>query len=317
MKISIVCPVYRCDKCLVELHERLTEVLRCICGDSYEIIFIEDCGEDDSWHVIESLASSDTHVRGIQLSRNFGQHHSITAGLDICDGEWAVILDCDLQDDPGDIAKLWGKAQDGFDVVNARRANRRDAGWKQLSSRLFHIIFRRLSGVIYDPQVANFRIISRRAIDAYNQMRETSRSLGAQLQWLGFPTGYIDVPHQSRFDGTSSYDLASLTRLALTTIMSYSNMPLRMSIAIGLLIASGAAAASVWVMIRTVIWKVPVEGWASLMVSIWFLGGAIIANIGIVGLYIGKIYDETKRRPLYAVAKAVNCDLATNGTALN
>lgn len=309
MMISIVIPVYKAKACLVPLHERLTAALLSLKNvDDYEILLVEDCGHDGSWEIIQELASCDPRVRGAQLSRNFGQHHTITAGLTLCRGDWAIIMDCDLQDKPEEISRLWEKAQEGFDVVSARRGKRRDPYWKRLTSRIYHIVLERLSGLSYDPQVANFRIISRKVIDAYLSMQETSRSFGAQVQWLGFPTAYIDVRHESRHEGKSSYTLRRLVALAVDSIISFSNKPLRFSVGIGLTIFLVSGCLSIYLVIRHLFWSIPVEGWASLMVSLWFLGGMIIANLGILGLYIGKIYDETRRRPIYVIAKKVNLD---------
>jgi len=307
MRLSIIIPVYHCEGCLARLHQRITQTINRLNGvTDYEIIFVEDCGQDGSWETIEILANKDVHVRGIQFSRNFGQHHSITAGIELCKGDWAVVMDCDLQDRPEDIALLWKKAQAGYDIVNARRQQRQDSWWRKMTSRLYHIIFQWLCGLSYDPQVANFRIISRKVISAYNTMQESSRAFGAQIQWLGFPTGYIDVQHDTRHEGKSAYTFKKLLYLAVEVISSYSNKPLKLSIGLGIAISFLAAMASIWIIIRTFYWGIPVQGWASLMVSIWFLGGVIIANLGIVGLYIGKIYDETRKRPIYVISKRVN-----------
>jgi len=307
MVLSIIIPVYHCEKCLVPLHERIVQTVNTLDNISdYEIIFVEDGGQDGSWETIEMLAKQDKHVRGIQLSRNFGQHHSISAGIELCKGDWAVVMDCDLQDCPEDIVHLWKKAQEGYDVVNARRQARQDSWWRRSSSHLYHIILEWLSGLSYDPQVANFRIVSRKVISAYNSMQETSRTFGGQVQWLGFTTAYIDVQHESRYEGKSAYTFRKLFGAAIEVITSYSNKPLKLSIGLGIAISFFAAMASIWIMIRAFYWGIPVIGWASLMVSIWFLGGIIIANLGIIGLYIGKIYDETRKRPIYVISKRVN-----------
>lgn len=306
MMLSIIIPVYHCQDCLTLLSERIVQTIN-VLNDitDYEIIFVEDCGQDNSWEVIETLANQDAHIRGIQLSRNFGQHHSIAAGIELCRGDWAVVMDCDLQDRPEDIAYLWQKAQEGYDVVNARRQRRQDSWWRKMTSRLYHIIFEWLGGLSYDPQVANFRIISKKVIAAYNAMPETTKAFGAQIQWLGFLTGYIDVQHDNRYKGESSYTFRKLLHLAVEVITSYSNKPLRFFIGLGIAISFVAVIASIWMIIQ-VFWGIQVEGWASLMVSIWFLGGVIITNLGIIGLYIGKIYDETRKRPIYVISKRVN-----------
>jgi len=256
---------------------------------------VEDCGGDGSWELISQLASNDLHVKGITLSRNFGQHHAITAGMDLCTGDWVVVMDCDLQDDPSAIVKLWEKAKEGYDVVNVRRQKRKDSFVKIVRSRMYHV-----------PQVANYRIMNRKVVDTYNAMREGSRVLGAQIHWLGFKTASIDIPHETRHSGKSSYTLRKLFAMALDVAVSYSNKPLHISIMTGLIISFSSAGVALWFFIRNLIWKIPVAGWTSLMVSVWFLGGIIIANLGVIGIYIGKIYDETKHRPIYVIDKKVN-----------
>jgi dolichol-phosphate mannosyltransferase len=307
MKLSVIIPVYRCRDCLWTLHERLRAVLSDLPGSTgYEIVLIEDCGGDGSWEVIEAIAHSDPNVVGLKLSRNFGQHHAISAGLDCCTGDWAVVMDCDLQDPPEDIRLLWEKAQEGFDVVNGRRHQRQDRLWKRTTSRTYHFLLEWLSGLSYDPSVANFRIVSRSVIDALKTMRESTRSFGAQTQWLGFRTAYVDISHGARFAGQSSYTFRKLVKMAFETAISYSNKPLKISVGLGLTLAFFSFVTAIFYLVRALFWRIPVEGWASLMVSLWFIGGIVIANIGIVGLYIGKIYDEVRHRPIYVVAKSLN-----------
>lgn len=307
MTLSIIIPVYNCERCLVPLHERIVRTISTLDDiTDYEMIFVEDGGQDGSWKTIEMLAHRDNHVRGIQFSRNFGQHCSITAGIELCKGDWVVVMDCDLQDRPEDIANLWKKAQEGYDVVNARRQERQDSWWRKTTSRLYYVIFEWLSGLSYDPQVANFRIVSRKVISACNSMQETSRAFGAQVQWLGFATSYIDVQHESRYEGKSAYTFKKLFGVAIEVITSYSNKPLKFFIGLGFFILFCAAIASIWIAIRAFYWEIPVLGWASLMASIWFLGGVIIVNLGIIGIYIGKIYNETQKRPIYVISKRVN-----------
>jgi hypothetical protein len=159
----------------------------------------------------------------------------------------------------------------------------------------------------YDPKVSNFRIMSRKVVDAHSLMREESRNLGAQIHWLGFRVGYLDVQHDSRHSGETSYSSMRLIALALDVALSYSNKPLYFAIGAGLAMSLVSAVFATWFLIRNLFWKIPVEGWASLMVSLWFLGGFILANMGVIGIYIGKIYTEGEKRPVYVVAERVNC----------
>ncbi len=307
MKLSIISPIYHSINSIIPLYEQITGSIKSISDFSdYEIIMVEDCGGDGSWELINKLAVNDVHVKGIKLSRNFGQHHAITAGMDLCTGDWVVVMDCDLQDDPSAIAKLWEKAKEGYDVVNVRRKERKDSFIKKTRSRLYHVFFRWLTGFSYDPQIANFHIMSRKVVDTYKTMRESFRGINIQIHWLGFSTSSIDFPHMPRYDGKSSYTLGKLLALALDVAVSYSNKPLHISIMIGLIISFSSMGIALWFFIRQLIWKIPITGWTSLIVSIWFLGGCIIANLGVIGIYIGKIYNETKHRPIYVIDKKVN-----------
>lgn len=304
MKLSVVIPVYEAEDCLRELHTRLATTFgRMTDPTEFELILVEDCGGDRSWELIREIAAIDPRVVGVKLSRNFGQHRAISAGLDVCTGDWVVVMDCDLQDPPEEIPRLWHEAQAGYDVVNARRGGRRDTLWRRCSSRAFHFVLESLSGLRYDPDVANFRIMSRTVVDAYRSMPEFRRLLGVQIQWLGFPTSSIEATHAPRFAGRSSYSLAKLFGLAVDAIVTYSNKPLRLSIGFGVVFVLISIVASTWIFVRAAVWGIPVEGWASLMVSLWFLGGAIMANLGVIGLYLGYVFDECKRRPVYVVAQ--------------
>lgn len=298
--ISVIIPVYKAEDCLHELYRRLVPALESVSQD-FEIVMVEDCGGDRSWGIIRELAKADPRVRGIQFSRNFGQHYGITAGLDHCSGDWAVVMDCDLQDAPESIPALYAKAQEGFDVVLARRMMRKDGLRKTLGSRLFYKVFGWLADMDYDPEVGNFRIISRKVIDSCNSMRENLRFFGGMIDWLGFPTAKIDSEHGERFAGETSYTFASLLKLASNTIIAYSDKPMRLSVQFGFAMAILAFMAGIGLLIYASLNEVPIMGWSSLIVSLYFIGGVIIANLGIIGIYLAKAFEETKKRPLYVV----------------
>jgi len=298
--LSVVIPVYKAEDCLHELYRRLVPALEEITTD-FECIMVEDCGGDRSWEIICELAREDSRIRGLQFSRNFGQHYGITAGLDHCNSDWAIVMDCDLQDAPEAIPELYARAQDGYDVVLARRIMRKDATHKLLASRVFYKLFGFLADMDYDPRIGNFRIISRNVINACCNMRENLRFFGGMVDWLGFPTATIDVEHGTRFAGETSYTFSGLWRLAIDTIIAYSDKPLRLSIRLGFAIAGAALIAGIGFLAYASIHSVPVMGWSSLIISLYFLGGIIIANLGIIGIYLGKTFDETKKRPLYII----------------
>lgn len=300
MHISVVIPVYKAEGCLHELYRRLLATLEKITAD-FEIILVEDCGGDRSWAIIGELAQADPRIRGIQFSRNFGQHYGITAGLDHCTGDWVVVMDCDLQDRPEEIPRLYAKAQEGYEVVLARRGRRQHALVKRLASRLFYSALNYLADMRYDAEVGNFRIVSRKVVLCYRQMRENLRFFGGLVDWMGFPTASINVEHAERYAGETSYDFAKLWKLGIETIIAYSDKPLRLSIRFGFLMSLASFLFAVKIAVEALTVQSPVMGWSSLMVSLYFLGGLIISLLGIIGLYLGKTFDESKRRPLYIV----------------
>jgi len=298
--ISVVTPVYRAEGCLEELYRRLLAALSGITQD-FEIIMVEDCGGDRSWEIIQGLARRDARGKGIQFSRNFGQHYGITAGLDYCDGDWVVVMDCDLQDRPEEIPRLYARAREGYDVVLARRGRRSDGAAKRLASWLFYRLFSWLADIDYDSQTGNFRIVSRKVVASFCQMREQLRFFGGQVKWMGFPTAAIEVRHDERYAGPSTYTAAKLWRLAAETIVAYSDKPLRLSVRFGFVLALLAFCYGIYIIVRALLYGSPITGWSSLIASIYFIGGIIIAILGVIGIYLGKAFDEAKKRPLYIV----------------
>lgn len=299
--ISVVVPVYKGEDCIEELYRRLKETLTPI-SPEFELVLVEDCGGDYSWEMIKALAKRDPRVRGFQFSRNFGQHYGITAGMDHARGDWVVVMDCDLQDRPEEIPALYQKAQEGFDVVIALRGRRQDPLWKRATSRIYFRLFNYLAELDYNPEAGNFRIISRRVAASYRTMRENLRLFGALITWMGFKTGYVRVAHGERFEGQSTYTLGKLFKLAFETIIAYSDKPLRLAVQFGTLISLLAFVAGLYVLEKALFQGHPVAGWSSMMVSLYFLGGIIIAILGIIGVYLGKTFDEVKHRPLYIIA---------------
>ncbi|RON45318.1 glycosyltransferase family 2 protein [Pseudomonas frederiksbergensis] len=304
-QISVVVPVYKAENSLDELYTRLKTSLEKTSPD-FEILLVEDCGGDRSWQIIERLAAADPRVRGIQLSRNFGQHYGITAGLDACLGQWVVVMDCDLQDRPEEIPRLYAKAQEGYDIVLALRGKRNDPLMKRAASWMFYKTFSYLADFEYSGDSGNFRIISRKVVDNLCQMREQLRFFGALVHWLGFSTTGIEVEHAARFEGKSTYTFSKLWDLAMETILAYSDKPLRLAVKLGFTMALLSFFYGAYLLGATLIHGAEVPGWTSLMVSLFFIGGVIISIQGVVGIYIGKTFDETKKRPLYIVGRTTN-----------
>ncbi|MDD2700483.1 MAG: glycosyltransferase family 2 protein [Sideroxydans sp.] len=260
--ISIVVPVYKAEDCLRELYLRLKSSLSAITED-FELLLIEDCGGDQSWEIIGKLALEDTRVRGFQFSRNFGQHYGITAGLDHCDGDWVIVMDCDLQDRPEEIPRLYAKAQEGFDVVLARRGRRSDPAMKRLMSSIFYTVFRYLAETDYDGEVGNFRIISRKVVLSYRGMREQLRFFGGLVSWMGYSAVSIDVQHDERFAGETTYTFRKLWKLASETIVAFSDKPLRLAVRFGFVISSLAFAYGAYIVYRVLMHGVPIPGWTA------------------------------------------------------
>jgi len=298
--ISIVTPVYGCIQSLPHLYERLVQTLSNI-DENFEIIMVDDNSPDGAWQTIQTLAQQDPRLKGLKLSRNFGQHRAIRAGLDFVQGNWVVVMDCDLQDKPEEIQKLYNKAQEGYDVVWGARVKRQDASMKKLGSKLFHKVYNYFTEQDKDETIANFSIVSHKVIDKLNQMREQNFNFPLFVNWLGFKVTQIDIEHMSRAEGESSYTFSKLVNMAIDNIVAQSNKPLRLSIKFGFTVSLLSMVFGFYLVGKYFITGVPVAGWTSVMVSIYFIGGLLFANLGLLGLYVGKIFDETKERPLYVV----------------
>lgn len=306
-EISVVIPVYGCKAALPELCSRLNAAITTITED-YEIILVEDHCPQNSWEAIVPLCKQDSRIKGIRLSRNFGQACAIAAGIDECIGNWVVVMDCDLQDPPEVIPLLYNKAKEGFDVVFARRNNRKDSKLTLFLSRAYYKTYSYFVDAKVDPQIGNFSIASRTVIDNFCKMREHSRAYQLFISWLGFNQTYIDIESQERHSGKSSYNLRKKLKFASVLILSHSNKPLILTIRLGLLVAF----ISLLIMLALIISKIAgydyLTGWLSSMVSIYLVGGLLMSSIGISGLYIGNIYTESKNRPIYVVAEEINIE---------
>jgi glycosyltransferase involved in cell wall biosynthesis len=307
-KLSIVAPVFREAAVLLELYARIWAAVLPITED-FEIVLVSDGGNDDSWRVISELGAADRRVKGIKFTRNFGQHLAISAGLDACDGDWVVVMDSDLQDRPEVIPDLYAKAQQGYEVVFVSRIDRPESWIYQFAARLFYRAFRMLANTSYDPAHGNFSIISRRVVERYRSMGETLRFYGGILDWLGFERASIEAAHGERFAGQPGYNLRKRVGLAVQIILAHSDRPLHLSVLFGLIISLWSGATGCYMIIRSVFFEqYSVEGWTSLMVSVFFMGGIILLVLGIIGIYIGKIFNEIKGRPLYVVGDSVGFD---------
>ena len=297
--LSVVSPVYRAEATVGELVRRLVAALDPL--GSFEIILVDDRSPDASWACIQAEAAADPRVRGLRLSRNFGQHRAITAGLDQCRGEWVVVLDCDLQDRPEEIPALLAEAHRGYDLVLARRINRQDAWGKKLLSHLFYRVLAFLTDAPQDPAVGNFGLYHRRVIAAVLAMRESIRYFPTMVRWVGFRPGYLAVAHAPRADGPSRYRLSQRLRLSLDVLLANSDKPLRLTVQAGLLLSGGAFLFVPITLVRYWTGQISQPGYTSLILSVWFFAGLLLSVLGMVGLYIGKTFEQVKQRPLYVL----------------
>jgi len=302
--ISIVSPVYRAEKILPILVSEINLVMERI-GEDYEIILVDDRSPDNSWEVMKVLSSQNSKIKSIRLSRNFGQHSAIFAGLTRAKGDWVVVMDCDMQDQPKEIAKLYKKALEGYDIVLGQRENRKDKFLKKLTSRLFYKVFNYLSGANFDNNVANFGIYHQKTIKSILDMKDYVKFFSLFINWIGFKSISIPIEHGEREEGKSTYSVGRLFKQAFNVIISFSDKPLRLFINFGLSISVLSFIVGIYYLYLALTGKIAQPGFSSLILSIWFLSGIIISGIGIVGVYLGKTFDQAKGRPTFIIDEEV------------
>ncbi len=304
-KLSVVSPVYGTPSLIPELCRRLHESLQRFTED-YEILLVFDCSPDDGWSRIQAECEHDSRVKGIKLSRNFGQHYAITAGLERASGDWMVVMDCDLQDRPEEIQRLYELALEGHDIVFARRRDRKDGFVKKLCSRAFYATFSYLTNTRQDARIGNFGVYRTSVIQAILSMRDYVRYFPTMAQWVGFRSTTLEVEHAERSEGRSNYSWGQLFRLAFDTIIVFSDKPLRLVVQFGAVICLLTLIVTIVYLIQYIVGQITVTGFASLFLSIWFFGGIMIFLLGVVGMYLGKTFDQTKHRPTYIVDETEN-----------
>jgi glycosyltransferase involved in cell wall biosynthesis len=303
--LSVVVPVYGCEGCLEELCSRIAATITRL-TKTFEIILVCDGSPDRSWVRIRELALHDSRIKGIRLTRNYGQHYAISAGIEHACGQWIVVMDCDLQDIPEEIAALYQKANEGYDLVFAQRVGRQDTWLKRFLSKAFYRVLSYLTGTRYDASTANFGIFSSRAVAEVNAMPERSRFFPLMVRWAGYRITLLPVTHAPRRSGNSAYNLRKSIRLALEIVLSYSDKPLRLLAKLGLLFSAAAFLLVLFSLYRYLDGAVAVAGYTSIIASIWLLGGIVICGVGVVGLYVGRVFNDIKGRPYYAVDEYLN-----------
>jgi dolichol-phosphate mannosyltransferase len=303
-EICVVAPIYNEEQTISEFVKQVTNTLSQISID-YEIILIDDGSKDSSWGKIKKEVVSNSKVRGIKLSRNFGHHYAISAGLHKANAKWTVVMDSDLQDRPDVIKDLYSKAKEGYEVVFVSRINRPESFGYLFLQKLFYKLLNLFSGLKFNSRQANFSIIEDKVVNAFRQFPENSRFYGSTIKWLGFITTEINAPHGTRFSGKPSYTFKKRVKLALDIILSFSDRPLKFAIYFGTFMALIAIIISVWIVWGALNDEFVVLGWASLMASIFFVGGSILIVLGILGTYLGRVFNEVKNRPLYVISDEI------------
>lgn len=302
-EISVVIPVYGCEACLVALHQRLTEVLKNLVSE-YEIIFVDDCGKDNSWYILEDIAKQDHQIKVFRLSRNFGQHAAITAGLSQSLGNWVVVMDCDLQDPPENIPYLYEEAIKGFDVVLAKRKEKKHPGFRKVTAKLYFKILNFFSDNNLDGEYGSFSIISRKVVNSFLKIKDIKRHYLFVLHWLGYKTSALEYKHSERYSGKSSYSFTRLLTHALEGVFFETTKLLYGIIYGGLLISClGFFLATYYIVLYFLDGSLP--GWTSLIVLILMMSGFILISIGVTGIYIGSIFEQVKDRPIFIIDQKI------------
>lgn len=304
--LSFVIPVYNEVEVLPELRCRLSNVLRNL-PCAVEIILVNDGSSDHSLELLTDWAEQDSQIVVLNLARNFGHQLALTAGLDYATGDAVVILDADLQDPPELVLDMISEYCRGYDVVYGKRVSRKgERSFKLVTAWIFYRLMRALIHPNLPADAGDFRLISRRCLDAVASMRETHRFLRGMICWVGFPQTAVEYVRDARFAGSTKYSLSKMLRFAWTAAISFSPLPLRISFAFGAVLAAIGMTQAVNALIRTMLGLYTVPGWTSLMVVLCLIGSAILVSIGVVGEYVGRIFEENKDRPLYVIADSIN-----------
>lgn len=299
IEYSVVIPVYNEEENIKELYNRLTEVISPL-SISYEIIFVDDGSKDSSWNIIEDLHKQNSDVKGIKLSRNFGQHIAIAAGIDNVNGEVVTIMDADLQTRPKDIPKAIAEYEKGYDVIWAVAEERKDGVIARYGAKIFYSIFNKLANIQIPRNIA-FMTFSSKAINAIKNFREKRRMLVGIYKDIGFKSTEILVKKEPRYAGSRKYNFRKKFLLALTGIVGYSKVPLRISMYLGIMVSTLSIIFGLIIVMRKILFQSMISGYASLITAITFIGGVQLLILGILGEYIGVMIDEVKNKPLYII----------------
>ena len=300
---SVVIPMYNEAEIVGEMHRRLAATMATL-GAPWEVVYVNDGSRDASLRIVEAMQHDDSHIAVVNLSRNFGKEVATTAGLDHARGDAVIVIDADLQDPPEVIPRLVATWRAGYDVVYAQRRKRNGDSWlKKATAAAFYRIMRNLGDVPLPENVGDFRLMSRRVVDAVQQLREHHRFMKGLFAWVGFPSTVVVYDREARGAGRTKWSYWKLWNLALEAITGFTVAPLKIATWLGLAVAAFAVAFGAQLILRTLVFGNPVAGYPSLMAVMLFLGGTQLVTLGIIGEYLGRVFDETKRRPLYLVER--------------
>ncbi|MBI5075466.1 MAG: glycosyltransferase family 2 protein [Nitrospirae bacterium] len=306
LKFSIVIPIYNEEENIPELYSRLTHALKEL--GSYEIIFVDDGSTDRSFPLLKEIAGNDRSVKLMKFSRNFGQHPAINAGFLQASGEYMVLMDADLQDDPADIKKLYDEIKEGYDIVFTQIENSETSLFKKFNSLIFHFIFARLSGANTPPNIGTFRMFTRKVLRSINRYHERRIVFGPLMAFVGFSRTYLKVRKNKRTKGVTNYSFLKLFQMAIDSLSTYTMVPLSFMIYSGFFIASMSFAIAMYFIVKKITLGIAVSGYASIIIAIFFLSGVILLSLGIVGDYIFRIYQEVLNRPRFLIDETLNID---------
>ena len=306
--VSIVSPVYQEEEGIEEFHRRLVASMEGIDDDlAFEVVYVNDGSKDRSLELLEKIAADDDRVRVVDLSRNFGHQVALSAGVDHAKGDAVVGIDSDLQDPPEVIPEMIQRWRDGFKVVYGVRISRAgETRFKLLTSKIYYGLMDRISEVPLPRQAGDFRLLDRKVVDVLDQMPERNRYVRGMVAWVGFPQCAVEYERDARFAGTTNYTLARMVRLALDGLTSFSDRPLRLATQLGVIVMALSFAVAAWTIVASLFdLGTSSRGWSSLMAVVLLLGGVQLLCIGVLGEYVGRVYRETKGRPLYVVNEVI------------
>jgi len=304
MILSIISPVYGAKDIIAELVNQIRLAVIPLNLD-YEIILIDDASPDNSWKIIEKLCAADHHIIGVRLSRNFGQHNAIAAGLELSKGDYVVVMDCDLQHNPKDIPRLLEAVKSGYDIVYTRTKTRQHGFVKNLTAKLYYWLLSHLSNFNMDPNIGTYSLLSRKVVNAYNQYNDYKKAYLWVLKWIGFDSTVIEVNYSERFSGESNYSPVKLVKHAIQVTAANSDRLLYISIVLGMIFSLTSVIGIMSIIIRYFSTG-GLEGWSSTIIVIMFFSGLILISLGIIGIYLAKVFEQTKGRPRYLISKVLN-----------